>query len=270
MDNALTANLDRLHTTVPGAERIKRNLGLTDADPVQWCRAIISDKRASIVRRGKNWYIQAEGCIITVNAGSYTIITAHRQTKRSKAAMTLETDRLILRRWEESDAADLYECARDPAVGPIAGWPPHQSVSESRNVILTVFGGAEAYAVCLKSDNRAIGAIELKLNGCTDMTQRDDECELGYWLGRPFWGRGLMPEAAAELLRRAFEDLGMSKVWCGYYEGNTRSRRVQEKLGFKHRRTDHDTDVPLLRETRTSHVSCLTKEEWEIAKCRQK
>ena len=184
--------------------------------------------------------------------------------------MTLETERLILRRWEESDAADLYEYARDPAVGPIAGWPPHQSSAESRNVILTVFSVAETYAVCLKSDNRAIGAIGLKLNGGTDLTGRDDECELGYWLGRPFWGQGLIPEAAAELLRRAFEDLSMSKVWCGYYEGNTRSRRVQEKLGFKHRRTDYDTAVPLLRETRTSHVSCLTKEEWERTKCQQR
>ena len=57
--------------------------------------------------------------------------------------MTLETERLILRRWEESDAEDLYEYARDPEVGPPAGWPPHQSVDESREVIRTVFSGRE-------------------------------------------------------------------------------------------------------------------------------
>src|SRR5699024_11624487 len=66
---------------------------------------------------------------------------------------------------------------------------------------------SELYAVCLKSDNRAIGAIELKLNGHTDMTKRDDECELGYWIGKPFWGQGLIPEASREMLRRAFVDL---------------------------------------------------------------
>ena len=120
----------------------------------------------------------------------------------------LETKRLILRRWEESDAKNLYEYAKDPDVGPIAGWPPQQSIAESRDVIRDVFNGAEAYAICFKSDGKAIGAIELKLNGHTDLTERDDECELGYWLGKPFWGQGIISEAAREMLRHAFEDLG--------------------------------------------------------------
>ena len=138
----------------------------------------------------------------------------------------LKTERLILRRFEESDAENVFEYAKDPAIGPIAGWPPHKSASESLDVIRNVFSAAECYAVCLKEDGKAIGAIELKLNGHTDMTDRDDECELGYWLGRPFWGQGIMPEAAREMLRHAFEDLGMQNVWCGYYDGNTKSKRV--------------------------------------------
>lgn len=176
--------------------------------------------------------------------------------------MILETERLILRRWEESDAEDLYRYASDPNVGPIAGWPPHQSVDESRNIIKTVFGRAEAYAVCLKSDNRAIGAIELKLNGYANMTEKDDECELGYWLGKPFWGQRLMPEATREMLRHAFEDIGMSKVWCGYYEGNNKSKRVQEKVGFRYQWTTECVDVPLMNEKRTEYVNAMTKEEW--------
>ena len=107
----------------------------------------------------------------------------------------LETKRLILRRWEESDAENLYEYAKDPDVGPIAGWPPHQSVAESLDVIRDVFNGTEAYAICFKSAGKAIGAIELKLNDHTDLTERDDECELGYWLGKPFWRQGIMPGA---------------------------------------------------------------------------
>lgn len=196
--------------------------------------------------------------------------------KADHKAVILETKRLILRRWEESDAEDLYKYASDPAVGPIAGWPPHQSVEESRNVIRDVFSGAEAYAICLKSDNRAIGAIELMLNGHTDMVERDDECELGYWIGKPFWGQGLVPEAAKELLRRAFEDIGMNKVWCGYYEGNAKSKRVQEKVGFLYQRTIKWVDVPLMHEKRTLHVNLLTKEIWlwmrlyEAAKAVQK
>lgn len=176
--------------------------------------------------------------------------------------MTLLTERLILRPWQDSDADDLYFYAKDPDVGPIAGWPPHQSVEESLNVIRKVLSGTEAYALCLKENGRAIGAIELKLKVHTDLTDRDDECELGYWLGKPFWGRGLMPEAARALLRHAFEDLGMEKVWCGYYDGNEKSKRVQEKLGFRYQWTTPDVDVPLMGEKRIGHVNCLTKVEW--------
>ena len=174
----------------------------------------------------------------------------------------LETKRLILRRWEESDAESLYEYAKDPDVGPIAGWPPHKSVAESLDVIRNVFNGAEAYAICLKSDGKAIGAIELKLNGHTDLTERDDECELGYWLGKSFWGQGIMPEAVREILRHAFEDLRMQKVWCAYYDGNTKSKRVQEKCGFRYQWTTKDVDVPLMHEKRTGHVNLMTKDTW--------
>ncbi len=176
--------------------------------------------------------------------------------------MILETKRLILRRWKESDAEDLYQYARDPEVGPIAGWPAHQSREESLNVIRTVFSGPEDYAICLKSDFRAIGAISLKLNGHTDMTERDDECELGYWLGKPFWGQGIMPEAAKEMLRHGFEDLGMVKIWCGYYDGNLKSKRVQEKCGFRYQWTTENVDVPLMHEKRTGHVNGMTYDQW--------
>lgn len=188
------------------------------------------------------------------------VLTALKQVKNIPG---LETERLILRRWEDSDAENLFEYAKDPDVGPIAGWPAHQSIEESREVIRNVFNGKEAYAICLKTDNRAIGAIELKLNGHTDMTDRDDECELGYWLGKPFWGQGIVPEAVKEMLRHAFEDIGMTKVWVGYYEGNTKSRRVQEKCGFRSQWKTEDVDVPLMHEKRTGYVSSITKDQWQ-------
>lgn len=62
----------------------------------------------------------------------------------------LETQRLLLRRWNEDDAESLFEYAKDPEVGPIAGWPPHKSVEESLDVIRNVFNGKECYAICEK------------------------------------------------------------------------------------------------------------------------
>ena len=181
----------------------------------------------------------------------------------------METERLVFRPWQEGDTPDLYACACDPSVGPIAGWPPHKSPEESLEVIRHVFNGPECYALCLKGKTGPIGCIELKLRGHTDMTDKEDECELGYWLGKPFWGKGLMTEAALEMIRHGFEDLNMTRIWCGCYEGNERSRRVQEKAGFRYQWTSRDLEVPLMHEKRTGYVSSLTRDQWEadMARC---
>ena len=180
--------------------------------------------------------------------------------------MALETERLLFRRWEESDAEILFEEAGNPEVGPPAGWQPHKNVEESLEIIRNVLNGPEAYAICLKENGKPIGTIELRLKDNTDMTDKDDECELGYWLAREFWGQGIMPEAAQELLRHAFEDLGMTKVWCGYYDGNNKSKRVQEKCGFTYQWTTEGLEVKQMNEIRTGHVNMLTKEEWKAKK----
>lgn len=176
--------------------------------------------------------------------------------------MILKTERLILRPWEESDAEDLYYYAKDPDIGPIAGWPVHTDVENSLDIIKNVLSAPETYAVCLKENNKAIGSIGLLLNGSTDLTNKDDECELGYWIGKPFWGKGYIPEASKEMLRYGFENLNMTKIWCAYYDGNTKSKRVQEKLGFVYQFTTNDVDVPLMNEVRIGHISSMTKEQW--------
>ena len=174
--------------------------------------------------------------------------------------MILQTKRLILRPWSENDAEELYKYASDPEVGLPAGWPPHTSVENSREIIRTVLSAPETYAVCLKESGKPIGSIGFHRN---DLAEQDDEYELGYWIGKPFWGQGLIPEASRELLRYAFEDLGMCRIWCGYYDGNEKSRRVQEKLGFVFNHTTEGLEVKLLNEIRTGHSSLMTKERWQ-------
>ena len=173
--------------------------------------------------------------------------------------MILETDRLILRPWEETDAEECYRYAKDPLVGPAAGWPAHTSVENSRQVIRDVLSAPETYAIVLKETGLPVGSIGLHHN---DLAKGEDEAELGYWLGVPYWGQGLVPEAAREMLRHAFEDLKLERVWCGYYDGNEKSRRVQEKLGFRHQWTTENVPVPQLGETRRGHVNRMTREEW--------
>lgn len=174
--------------------------------------------------------------------------------------MILETDRLILRPWVEDDAEELYKYAKDPDVGPMAGWPVHTSVEKSREIIRSVLSAPETYAVCLKETGKPVGSIGLHRN---DLATQDDEYELGYWLGKPYWGQGLIPEASREVLRYAFEDLGMNRIWCGYYDGNEKSRRVQVKLGFGYQRRTEGIEVKLLNEVRTGHSNLMTKERWQ-------
>ena len=172
--------------------------------------------------------------------------------------MTLETDRLTLRPWCEADAETLYCLACDPEVGPSAGWMPHTSAEHSREIIRTMLSKPTVWAVCEK-DGHPIGNIHLDFD--TTLREHDGECELGYWLGRPFWGQGLMTEAAQVLLQYAFDVLDVPAVWSGYYEENTKSRRVQEKLGFVHHRTEKIPSVS--NEIKTVHRTCLTREIWE-------
>ena len=176
--------------------------------------------------------------------------------------MELLTERLILRPWKESDAESLYEYAKDPLVGPIAGWPVHTSVENSREVIRNVLSAPENYAVCLKSDNKAIGSIGLISPMQSHTKAADGELEVGYWIGVPFWGKGYIPEAVRRLQKYAFEELGCTAMWCGYYEGNEKSKRVQEKCGFIYHHTERDKPCLLMGDMRTEHYTYLTKEQW--------
>ncbi|MBR5430516.1 MAG: GNAT family N-acetyltransferase [Firmicutes bacterium] len=177
----------------------------------------------------------------------------------------LETERLLLRPWREDDAAELYRYACDPQVGPVAGWPVHTDAENSRQIIRDVLSLPETYALVLKATGLPVGCIALKFPPHTDLTAAEDEAELGFWVGRPYWGRGLMPEAVRALLRRAFLELDLRQVWCAYYDGNEKSRRVQEKCGFRYCWTSEQVEVPLLHETRRGHVNCLTRAEWLAA-----
>lgn len=142
--------------------------------------------------------------------------------------MELTTKRLILRKWQASDAKSLYEYAKDPRVGPIAGWPIHTSVEDSREIIKNVLSADETYAVIPKDQDQAVGSVGLMIGSASNLDIPDTEGEIGYWIGVPFWGQGLIPEAVEELLRHGFEDLKLDRIWCGYFDGNEKSKRVQE------------------------------------------
>ncbi len=174
----------------------------------------------------------------------------------------METERLILRPWTDADAENLYRYAKDPAVGPVAGWPVHTSVENSREIIRGVLSEPETYAVVLKETGEPVGCVGLMIGKKSNIDINEDEGEIGYWIGVPYWGQGLIPEAVRRLQRYGFEELRLKKIWCAYFEGNQKSRRVQEKCGFTYHHTVKDQYLKLLGEVRTEHITCITKEDW--------
>lgn len=173
----------------------------------------------------------------------------------------LETHRLLLRPWQETDAERLYELASDPAVGPAAGWLPHTSVGNSRQIIANVLSAPETYAVVLKQTGQVIGSMGIFATRA--LGGRDSDREIGYWIGRPYWGNGYAPEGVKRLIRRCFEDFGCGQVWCAYFDGNDKSRRCMQKCGFTYHHMETDVLWIPTNQRKTEHYTQITRLQWE-------
>ena len=171
----------------------------------------------------------------------------------------IETPRLLLRPFRAGDAADVYAYARDPRVGPAAGWPPHRSRDESLEIIRTVFSAPGVAALVLRETGRVVGSAGFENRHYDCLPGPDDE--LGYALSPACWGRGLMSEAVEALLDYGFSRLGLETIWCNHYQGNGRSMGVIVKCGFVHRFSRRE-NVPLLHTRRLAHFYALTRADW--------
>lgn len=197
--------------------------------------------------------------------------------------MRIETQRLILRPITLEDAEDTYEYAKDPEVGPRAGWEPHKSLEDSRAIMQEVFigqpgvfgiilpdtlgnSGTYSKSDALSSSNskghqgRMIGSVGL----LPDPHRQNPGVQMiGYALARDQWGKGYMTEAATAVLAFGFDILGADAISSYTYPQNKASQRVLEKIGMRFETTLH------LAERRFDGVvfdnTCylLTCEEWE-------
>ena len=145
----------------------------------------------------------------------------------------IETPRLRLRQWTEQDAEQLFALAQDPDVGPRAGWPPHQSVDESREVIRTVFANDHTWAIVLKETDELIGCMGYYTHEESNIGIGEMDAELGYWIGKPYWNRGLCTEALHAMVDHCFNTVGYETLWSDYFVDNPASGRVMEKCGFR-------------------------------------
>ena len=146
---------------------------------------------------------------------------------------TIETLRLLFRPWSVDDAEELFALAADPDVGLRAGGPPHQTVDESREVIRTVFANDHVWALVEKATGRIVGCMGYYTHEESNIGIGEEEAEVGYWIGKPYWNRGLCTEALRAMIDHCFNTVGYLTLWADYFVDHPASRRVMEKCGFR-------------------------------------
>ena len=156
----------------------------------------------------------------------------HKGTKR------LETDRLILRRYVESDAEPMYKnWASDPEVSKYLTWPTHSSIEVTKSLVTDWISRYEKpdyynWVIELKETGEVVGNISV-----VEIKERAEAAVIGYCMGKAWWGRGIMPEALTEVMRYLFDEVGMNRVAACHDSNNPKSGRVMQKAGMKYEGT---------------------------------
>ena len=150
--------------------------------------------------------------------------------------IVIETQRLILRPFKQSDLDDFYEYASVDGVGEMAGWKHHEGKDESQSILDLFINEDKTFAIVLKENNKVIGSLGVEEYGMEEALSEFYEYqgrEIGYVLSKDYWGKGLMPEAVKAVIDYLFNVQKLDFLTCGYYEFNNQSKKVQEKCGFK-------------------------------------
>ena len=155
-----------------------------------------------------------------------------------KGTQPLETDRLILRRYVMSDAADMFRnWVTDPEVSRFWGWEPHKNIGETRAILaewIREYSKTSYYhwVIVLKSIGQAIGYIYLN-----ELNDEDGSAAVHFLLGRAYWNQGIMTEAAGRVLEFAFDELRAKRIHSRRHVDNPASGRVMQKVGMRYMET---------------------------------
>jgi RimJ/RimL family protein N-acetyltransferase len=176
----------------------------------------------------------------------------------------LETERLVLRPFGNSDAAEVMRLAGERAIADTTANIPHpykEGMAEewiSKHQETFDRDEGVAFAITRKHDDVLVGAISLM------GMEKGHQAELGYWIGKPYWGHGYCTEAARAVLRYAFSDLALARVHASHFAQNPASGRVMQKIGMRHEgcRRQH---VKKWDQMEDLDVYGILKPEWETA-----
>lgn len=154
------------------------------------------------------------------------------------SGVILKTPRLILRPWKEADLRDFYTYASVDGVGQMAGWNPHKSVAETKEILHMFMEKKDTFA--LERDGKVIGSLGIEEYRQANYPELDHLAgrEIGYALSKDYWGQGLMPEAVQAVIRYLFDCVKLDFIIVGRFDWNYQSARVIEKCGFQYIKTN--------------------------------
>lgn len=149
----------------------------------------------------------------------------------------LETERLFIRPWKQSDLKDFFEYASVDGVGEMAGWNHHKNISESKEILDMFINEHKTFALEMKDSGKTVGSIGIEVitpdanlgEPYKSMRGR----EIGYVLSKDYWGKGLMTEAVKKVIEFCFDNLCLDYLFISHWIKNDRSKRVIEKCGFE-------------------------------------
>ncbi|MBZ2387181.1 GNAT family N-acetyltransferase [Anaerococcus murdochii] len=175
--------------------------------------------------------------------------------------LLIRIDRLTLRAFNDNDLEDFYEYAKTPGLGEMAGWPHHESIDDTREVLERFKKNKDVLAI--EKDGKVIGSIGLHPVDAEFYKDFEDKKgkEIGFVLSEAFQRQKIMTEAVKALMKYAFEELDLDYISAGYFRNNFKSRSFQKKLGFTYYGS-HIVKIPL-GIVAPVHQTIFTKEDYQ-------
>ncbi|MCL2813039.1 MAG: GNAT family N-acetyltransferase [Oscillospiraceae bacterium] len=205
----------------------------------------------------------------TADETDFKYLTKDKKNKRLKEIFShipnLETQRLVLRRIEEGDCADMFEYSADLDVTKYLTWQPHAHIGETKRHMAEIqkrYDNGQFYdwGMVYKENGSLVGTC-----GFTSVDTGKNACEVGYVLSKKYWGKGLVPEALERIMEFAFDYIGFETIEARFLDGNAQSKKVMEKVGMVYAKTEHK--ALFVRDGfKTVYTYSITKEAFEIRK----
>lgn len=200
-----------------------------------------------------------KGLIKETNEKGEIVMLTHKGTE------VINTDRLLLRKFELDDACDMFKnWATDSEVRKFLSWKPHESIEVTKGIV-------EMWVKEYKDDNIYDWAIELKESGevigqisVVKLDEKNYSCEMGYNISRNYWNKGITSEALKSVIDYLFSQVGFNRIEARYDTNNGASGKVMIKSGMQHEGTLRKVKLRDNKEFYDLAIYSILKEDWII------